>query len=189
MARRSNPSADDRNGAAPGALPGALPAGARIAAVLSTYHADLTRAMLASARRTLEAAGLDGANLLVVEVAGAFELPLVARRLAARDDVLAVLCFGLVLKGETSHDVHIAEAAARGILQVSLEADKPVLFGVLTCDTLEQARERASGPLDKGAEVAHAALAALAALGAARELGGLPQPMGFQSGSGSGGGA
>ena len=86
MARRSNPSTDNGNRDA-GALPGALPAGARIAAVLSTYHAELTRAMLASARRTLEAAGLDGANLLVVEVAGAFELPLVARRLAARDDV------------------------------------------------------------------------------------------------------
>jgi 6,7-dimethyl-8-ribityllumazine synthase len=90
-----------------------------------------------------------------------------------------------VLKGETSHDVHIAEAAARGILQVSLEADKPVLFGVLTCDTLEQARERAIGPHDKGAEVARAALAALAALESARGIGGRPRPMGFQSGGGA----
>jgi 6,7-dimethyl-8-ribityllumazine synthase len=164
--------------AAPGA-PWRLPEGARIGAVVSTYHAELTRAMLASARRTLEAAGLAPDDLLVLEVAGSFELPLVARRLAVRDDVLAVLCLGLILKGETSHDVHIAGAAARGILQASLDSDKPVLFGVLTCDTLEQARARALGPHDKGAEAARAALAALAALEAARDVGGRPRPMGF----------
>jgi 6,7-dimethyl-8-ribityllumazine synthase len=167
--------------AAPGAL-WRLPTGARIGAVVSTYHAELTRAMLASARRALESAGLAREDLLVLEVAGSFELPLVARRLAVRDDVLAVLCLGLILKGETSHDLHIAAATARGILQASLDADKPVLFGVLTCDTLEQARERALGPHDKGAEVARAALAALAALDAAREIGGRTRPMGFQAG-------
>jgi len=164
--------------------------GTRIGAVVSTFHADLTRAMLASARGTLEAAGLAPENLLVLEVAGAFELPLVARRLAVRDDVDAVLCFGLVLKGETSHDVYISQAAAHGILQVSLETDKPVLFGVLTCDTEQQARARAlaradGGAHDKGAEVARAALASLAAMKAAPSLGLAVGSVGFQPGGGA----
>lgn len=143
----------------------------RLGAVVSTYHAELTRAMLASARRTLLAAGLRAESLVVLEVGGAFELPLVARRLAVREDIDAVLCFGLVLKGETSHDVYIAQSVAAGLQQAALEADKPVLFGVLTCDTLDQARQRATGSHDKGAEVARAALAAVAAMDAAPVVG------------------
>lgn len=166
--------------------PADLPAGHRVAAVVSTYHAELTRAMLASARRTLEAAGLAPEDVPALEVAGAFELPLVARRLAVRDDVDAVLCFALVLKGETSHDVHIARAVAHGITQAALDADTPVLFGVLTCDTLEQARARVlsaeeGGEHDKGAEVARAALAAMAAMRAAPEVGLRGSGVGFQS--------
>ena len=165
MARKPNESASSALRLRPGA---------RIGAVVSTYHAELTRAMLASAERELAAAGLAAENLLVLEVAGSFELPLVARRLAIREDVDAVLCLGLVLKGETPHDVYIAHAVSRGILQVSLETDKPVLFGVLTCDTLEQAEARALAPErphDKGAEVARAALAALAALRDSKSIG------------------
>ena len=138
---------------------------------MSTYHAELTRGMLDSARRTLLEAGLRKEAFAELEVGGAFELPLVARRLAVRDDIDAVLCFGLVLKGETSHDVYIAQAVAAGIQQAALETDTPVLFGVLTCDTLEQARERATGAHDKGAEVARAALAAVAAMRAAPDAG------------------
>jgi len=153
-----------------------LPAGTRVAAVVSTYHSELTGAMLASARRELVAAGLAETDLLAVEVPGAFELPLVARRLARRDDVHAVLCFGLVLRGETSHDRYVADAAARGVLEASLATDKPILFGVLTCDTIEQARSRAlpperGGVQDKGREVARAAIEVLAALAAADEVG------------------
>jgi 6,7-dimethyl-8-ribityllumazine synthase len=166
--------------------------GARIGAVVSTFHAELTGAMLASARRELVAAGLAEEDLLVLEVAGSFELPLVARRLAVRDDVDAVLCLGLVLKGETPHDVYIAHAASRGILQASLETDKPVLFGVLTCDTLEQARARAlppeeGGTHDKGAEVARAAIAALAAMEAAASIGLEREAVGFRPGAGRAG--
>ena len=161
-----------------------LRSGARIGAVVSTFHADLTRAMLASACGVLVGAGLAEEDLLVVEVAGSFELPLVARRLAIRDDVDAVLCFGLVLKGETTHDVYIAHATSQGLLDVSLQTDKPVLFGVLTCDTLEQARARAlppedGGEHDKGAEVARAAIAALAALERTGSIGLKASSMGF----------
>ena len=153
--------------------------GARIGAVVSSYHAELTGAMLSSARRELAAAGLAEDDLLVVDVAGSFELPLVARRLALREDVDAVLCFGLVLKGETSHDVYISHAVSRGVQQVSLETDKPVLFGVLTCDTLEQAEARAKGEHDKGAEVARAAVATLAALASTKSVGLKKSAMGF----------
>ena len=146
-----------------------LRAGVRVGAVVSLFHEELTGAMLASARRELLAAGMEDDGMRVVWVPGAFELPLVARRLARRADVDAVLCFGLVLKGETTHDQYVATAAANGILQASLETDKPVLFGVLTCDSMEQAVSRAlppdqGGMEDKGREVARAAIDVLAAL-------------------------
>jgi len=158
--------------------------GARIGAVVSTFHAELTEAMLESAWRELAAAGLPEGELLVLRVPGAFELPLVARRLAIREDVDAVMCLGAVIRGETDHNRHVAEAAARGVLQVSLETDKPILFGVLTCDSIAQARARAlprerGGAEDKGREVARSALAVLSALEDARRIGASPRSVGF----------
>lgn len=151
-----------------------LPArpGARVAVVLSEFHSELTGAMLGAARQELVRGGVAADDIEVARVPGAFELPLVARRFARRREIDAVLCLGLVLKGETTHDQHVAAAAAHGILQVALETDTPVLFGVLTCQTLEQARARAlpveqGGREDKGREVARAALSMLAALDAA----------------------
>src|SRR5262245_82370 len=148
-----------------------LPRGARLACVVSDYHAEITGALLASALETLAEDGIAGARVRVVRAPGTFEIPFVAQRLAARPDVAAVLCFGLVLKGETEHDRYLAEACAHGLTQVALETDTPVLFGVLTCANLAQARERArpenEGGQDKGREVALAALESLAALRAA----------------------
>ncbi len=136
-------------------------AGARVAVVSSRFHGDLTGAMAASARRELLAAGVADEDILKAEVPGSFELPLVARRFARREDVSGVLCFGVVIKGETTHDHHVATGATQGIQQVMLETDKPVLLGVLTTDTLEQARARAlppeeGGVHDKGRECAQA---------------------------------
>ena len=164
-----------------------LPPETRIGAVLSTYHRELCDAMLASARAQLASAGLAEDDLVVVEVPGAFEIPLIARELGMREDLAAVMCFGLVLKGETSHDYHIASAVSHTLAQVALECDKPILFGVLTCDTLEQARARAlpSGQ-DKGREVARAAVGALAAKAAALEVGRERRKAGFFSGLGLG---
>ena len=119
-----------------------LPPDARIGAVVSTYHAELTGAMLDSARRTLQEAGL-AHEIDVVWVPGSFELPLVARRLAARDDVDAVLCIGVILKGETRHDEYIARGVVDGLVRASFETDTPCILGVLTCETLDQARARA----------------------------------------------
>lgn len=141
--------------------------GARIGAVVSSYHSDLTLGMLASASEALEQAGMEDGHLDVVWVPGAFELPLVARRMARRADIDAVLCIGVILKGETQHDEVIAAGVTQGIVQASMETDTPILFGVLTCRTLGQARARALGTearLNKGLELGRAAVEVLAAL-------------------------
>jgi len=122
----------------------------RVAVVRSTFHSDLTGAMAASARRALQAAGVSEGDILEAEAPGSFELPLVARRFARREDIAGVLCFGVVIKGETTHDHHVATGAAQGIQEVMLETDKPVLLGVLTTNDLEQARARALSPEDGG---------------------------------------
>jgi len=143
--------------------------GLRVAAVVSRFHEELTRAMADSARSELVSAGMAPDDFRVIFVPGSLELPLVARRLARRADVDAVLCFGVVVTGETSHDHWVAKGALEGILHASLETDKPVLFGVLTCRDRAQARARAlpadrGGREDRGRQVARAALELLAAL-------------------------
>ena len=136
-----------------------------MACVVSSYHHEITGGMADSAAATLVEAGLDPARLHRLTAPGAFELPLIARRLAARPDVDAVLGFGLVLRGETDHDRYISHAVAQGFVDAALETDTPILFGVLTCNTLEQAQARArrreDGGLDKGREVALAAVGIL----------------------------
>ena len=161
-----------------------LPSGCRVGAVVSTYHGDIGLQMLDSAREELRRCGLAEQDFLVVQVPGAFELPIVARALAVRDDVAAVLCFGVVIQGETSHDGYVAESAREGILRASLDTDKPILFGVLTCANEEQARARSQksadgGRFDKGREVARAAVQTLAAIGLAGKVGLREANMGF----------
>ncbi|MDF1838560.1 MAG: 6,7-dimethyl-8-ribityllumazine synthase, partial [Planctomycetota bacterium] len=139
------------------------------ACVVSEFHLELTGAMMESASAELLRAGMAEEDFAVVQVPGAFELPLVARRLASHDEIDAVLCFGLVITGETKHDHWVSMGATEGILLASLETDKPILFGVLTTDTVEQARARAlkpedGGVQDKGREVAAAAIKTLQAL-------------------------
>lgn len=146
-----------------------LPVGTRVVALVSSYHDDVTSPMAESARLTLMEAGLAEDHWERVTAPGAFELPLLAQRAARREDVDAVLCFGLVMRGETPHDVYISQSAADGLMRVGLEADKPVLFGLLTTLDLPQARRRAvtadEGGLDKGREVALACIGALDGLG------------------------
>ena len=175
MARAADPTTQPTRSLAPGT---------RIGAVLSTYHGELSGAMLAAAQAELARAGLAADGLLVASAPGAFELPLIARQLGVREDIACVLCFGLILKGETSHDQHLASAVSHALQQVALQLDKPILFGVLTCGDIEQARARAlatedGGKHDKGREVARAAIDALAALRTAREVGIRRQNMGF----------
>lgn len=149
--------------------------GVRLAVVASTYHGELIDAMLRSAANELTAAGLSASDLMVLRAPGAFELPILAQALARREDIDAVICFGLVLKGETEHDRHISRSVAHALQDIGLETHKPVLFGVLTCNTVAQARARALSPAeggeqDKGREVARAAIEALHGLDLARDL-------------------
>lgn len=163
--------------------------GSVIGIVVADFHAELTGAMADSAEQELIESGVDEDDILRVHVPGAFEIPIVASRLAASGEVDAVLCFGLVLKGETDHDRHVAEGCVQGIMRASLESDVPIHFGVLTCATMEQARARALPPEpddegttagevprassrreDKGREVARAAIETLLALDEVAEL-------------------
>ena len=125
--------------------------------------------MLDSAKAVLEQSGVAADDIEVAWAPGAFELPIIAKRFARRDDIHAVLCFGLVLTGETNHDRYVSYGATEGLLKASLSTDTPVLFGVLTCPNLVLAKARAlppsaAGKQDKGAEVARAALGVLHAL-------------------------
>ena len=131
----------------------------RIGVVVSSYHGELTQAMLASALQELGKAGI--AEVRIVPAPGVFEIPLLARELARRKDVDAVLCFGLVLRGETTHDHWVAHGAVTGLTQATLETGKPLALGILTCAKLSQAKARAK---PKGREVARAALDSLEAL-------------------------
>ncbi len=141
-----------------------LPDGARVAFAVSRYNESITRRLHDGAVHAFTAAGLPAEAIDVAWVPGAFELTLAADRLAAGGRYAAVLCLGAIIKGETSHDHHIATAVAGGIEQIGRARGLPVLFGVLTCDTLAQAMARAAGgPGDgfagnKGAECAAAAI-------------------------------
>jgi len=153
------------------------PAGARVAVVASRWNAEITAGMLVGALARLEAAGLGGGSVDVVRVPGSFELPFAADRLAALGRYAAVICLGAIIRGETEHDRHIAQAVARGIEAAGRSHGVPVLFGVLTCQTLDQALARSgrgaetrlhdgSAPPDnKGAECAAAAIEMISLLG------------------------
>ena len=134
-------------------------AGIRISLVVSRYNEFVTSRLLAGAVEVLTKAGIGEEGIEVAWVPGAFEIPLVARRLARSGRFDAVICLGAVIRGETPHFEYISREASRGIAQVSLDSDLPVIFGVLTTDTVEQAMERAGAPeRNRGAEAAHTAI-------------------------------
>jgi len=135
------------------------PVAGRFAIVLSRYNEHITGKLLAGATQTLEASGVASGDIDVAWVPGAWEIPLVAQRLAQSKRYVAVICLGAVIKGETTHDEHINRQVSLSLGQLALETGLPVLFGVLTCNTLEQAIHRAGGNAgNKGQECAAAAL-------------------------------
>lgn len=150
--------------------PNALPPGTRVGIAVARWNEPITRRLLAGAVHRLEAAGLPATAVDVAWVPGSFELPLAADRLAASGRYAAILCLGAIIKGETSHDHHIATATAAGIEATARGRGLPVIFGVLTCDTLAQAMVRAGGDAadgyagNKGAECAAAAAEMVALL-------------------------
>lgn len=156
---------------------GSLPPGVRIGIAVARWNDSITRRLLAGGLHACAAAGLTGDAVDVAWVPGSFELPLAADALAATQRYAAVLCLGAIIKGETSHDHHIATAAAAGIEATARRHGLPVIFGVLTCDTLAQAMVRAGGDAadgyagNKGAECAAAALEMIRVLAAIRDGG------------------
>jgi 6,7-dimethyl-8-ribityllumazine synthase len=131
----------------------------RFAIVAAKWNESITRKLLDGAVATLREHGVADEAIDVAWVPGSFEIPLVAQRMAASGRYQAVICLGAVIRGETSHDAHINRAVSLAISDIALTTSVPVLFGVLTCETMEQAVHRAGGNIgNKGAECAAAAL-------------------------------
>jgi 6,7-dimethyl-8-ribityllumazine synthase len=133
--------------------------GLRFAAIASRFNSFIVERLLAGALDTLRLAGARNQDVEIVRVPGAFELPAAARTLAASGRYDALICLGCLLRGDTYHYEVIANEATRGIGQVTQETGVPIGFGLLTCDTLEQAIDRAGLKAgNKGCEAAGAAI-------------------------------
>ncbi len=141
--------------------------GKRVALVVSRFNDLVTSRLLAGAVDTLVRHGTSDGDIAVFRVPGSFEISPVARRLALSGKYDAVIALGAVIRGDTPHFDFIASEVAKGIAQASLEASVPVVFGVLTTDTLEQALERAGAKAgNKGAEAAGSAIEMMSLYGA-----------------------
>ena len=152
-------------------------AGLTLGIVVTTWHAELTDSLLA---RALEAARASGVSEpTVVRAPGAVELPVVAQALAERHD--AVVALGVVIRGGTPHFEYVCDAVTAGLTRVALDASRPVGNGVLTCDTEEQARDRAGLPGSKEDKGWEAAIAALATALTLRDLRGPQRTTGFSA--------
>lgn len=138
---------------------------ARIAVVASRFNENVTRRLLAGAEQCLRERGIPAERVDVRWVAGAWELPVLARGLLERGGYQALVALGAVIRGETAHFEIIAGESARGLMALTVQYGVPVGFGVLTCETLAQALERSGGAAgNKGYEATAAALDAAAAL-------------------------
>ena len=133
--------------------------GFRFAIVASRWNDFLTSKLTEGALDALERLGANEQSIEIFKVPGAFELPLTAQKVAASGRFDAVICIGTVIRGETSHFEHIAGEAAKGISQVAMQTGVPVLFGIVTAETLEQAINRAGVKAgNKGFEAAMSAV-------------------------------
>jgi 6,7-dimethyl-8-ribityllumazine synthase len=131
----------------------------KIGIVVSRYNETVTGKLLRGALEVFAKAGVDEKQIDTAWVPGAFELPPIAAVMAESGKYSAVLVFGAVIRGETTHDQHINRAVSMSIMETGVRTRVPVLFGLLTCDTLEQALQRAGGTMgNKGSECAEAAL-------------------------------
>lgn len=144
----------------PNVFEGTLDAGTgRWAIAVARYNEHITGRLLNGALETLKKYGAADDAIDVYWVPGAFELPTLAARAAESKKYGAVICLGAVIRGETTHDQHINTAMSHFFAEIGVRTGVPALFGVLTCDTLEQALHRAGGNVgNKGAECAEAAL-------------------------------
>ena len=144
-------------------------AGARIAIVVARFNSGITTRLLDGATRALRDFGVADNDVTVAWVPGAFEVPLAAQALADSASHDAVICLGCVIRGETAHFEYVAGECASGVMRVGLDSRKPVAFGVLTTENLDQALARSAPPDDStghnvGADCAAVVLEMLAVL-------------------------
>ena len=131
----------------------------RFAIIVARFNTLVTSALLSGCRDTLSRNGVGKERVDIIWVPGSFEIPMISRRLAETKQYVAVICLGCVIRGETDHYDHVAGQTAAGILQAGTLTGVPVIFGVLTTDTVEQALDRAG--LKSGNKGTDAALAAI----------------------------
>lgn len=154
--------------------------GNRFGIVVSNFNEFVTSRLLTGALEALKNEGVQEADIEVVRVPGAFEIPLIASHLARSRRFDAVICLGAVIRGETAHFEYISAEASRGIAQVGLDSGIPTVFGVLTTDTVQQALERAgSSEKNQGSEAARTAIEMATLMKSLR--GSIRNPTGFHS--------
>ncbi len=131
----------------------------RFALVAARFNEFIVQHLMSGALDGLTRHGVAVDAVDIVRVPGSFEIPLVAQRLATSGKYVAVICLGAIIRGDTDHYDHVAGAAAKGVAQAGLASGVPVIFGILTCDTLEQAINRAGAKGgNKGFEAALTAI-------------------------------
>ena len=143
--------------------------GKRFAIAASRFNDFITKELISGCVDILARHGAEKEKIQLVMVPGAFEIPLIAKKLALSKKYDAVICLGAVIRGATPHFEYVASEAAKGVAQVSLESGIPVVFGIITADTIEQAIERA-GTKD-GNKGKDAAVSAIEMVNLIRELG------------------
>tara|TARA_B100000941_G_C28456484_1_gene528235 strand:+ start:551 stop:1018 length:468 start_codon:yes stop_codon:yes gene_type:complete len=132
---------------------------ARFAIVVARFNEFIVESLQEGAMKNLIRHGVPVSNVSIFKVPGAFELPLVARRVARQRECDAIICLGAVIRGATPHFDYVASQCASGIARVSLDEDIPIIFGVLTTNTIEEAIERAGSKSgNKGSDAAMTAL-------------------------------
>ena len=128
----------------------------RVGIALARFNGDITEELLAAAQKELRAWKVKEKNIRIVRVAGSFELPIACQRLIKKRNVDVVVALGCIVKGETDHDEYLAEAVFNALQRLSLKYDRPVGLGILTVNTLAQAKKR----IEYGSAAASAALEA-----------------------------
>jgi len=133
--------------------------GYQICVVVSRFNSLVTERLLEGAIDAFSRSGLDPADLTVIRVPGSFEIPPAARRALATGKYHGIVCLGAVVRGDTPHFDYVSAEAIKGVAQLSLQADIPVIMGILTTDTMEQALDRAGAKAgNKGFEAARSLL-------------------------------
>ncbi|HBV62280.1 MAG TPA: 6,7-dimethyl-8-ribityllumazine synthase [Rhodopirellula sp.] len=139
-------------------LDGHLPNG-KVAIVASRYNPAICDSLVAAALETLADAGYPAERAPVIRVPGAWELPTVVRQVIEQPDIVAAVALGCVIRGETTHDEHINRAVSLSLMEMGTQNRIPIAFGLLTCNTLEQAINRSGGTVgNKGHEAAGAVI-------------------------------